>query len=267
MSVRRTSLVVPRMDCPAEEALVRSALEGVEGVERLAFDLPRRSLVVWHAGEPAEVLARLEPLGLGARLEASAEAGSEGSSAPSTPDAPEARTLWIVLAINAAMFLVEIVAGWLAESTGLLADALDMLADALVYAVALYAVGRGALARRRAARLCGGLQVGLAVLALAEVARRAASGSDPEPPLMVATSVLALAANATSLWLVARHRHAGVHMMATYICTANDVLANAGVILAAGLVAWTGSAAPDLVIGATIALVVLRGGVRILRLP
>jgi Co/Zn/Cd efflux system component len=55
-------------------------------------------------------------------------------------------------------------------------------------------------------------------------------------------------------------------MMATYICTANDVLANAGVILAAGLVAWTGSAAPDLVIGATIALVVLRGGVRILRL-
>ena len=266
MSVRRTDFLVPSMDCPAEESLVRAALEGVEGVRRLEFDLPARSLVVWHAGESAAILARLAPLGLGARLGESVEAASEVPPAPGAGEAPETRTLWAVLAINAAMFLVEIVAGWLAESTGLLADALDMLADALVYGVALFAVGRGPLARRRAARLCGGLQVGLAVLALAEVLRRAVSGSEPEPPLMVATSVLALAANATSLWLVARHRHAGVHMMATYICTANDVLANAGVVLAAALVAGTGSAVPDLVIGATIALVVLRGGVRILRL-
>lgn len=260
--LRRTSFVLPRMDCPAEETLVRGVLEGAEGVRRLEFDLPARSLVVWHAGEADAVADLLDPLGLGARIEGSVEAGSEGPAAA----APESRTLWTVLAINAAMFFVEAVAGWLAESTGLLADALDMLADALVYGVALYAVGRGPLARRRAARLCGGLQVGLALLALGEVLRRGVSGSEPEPPLMVATSALALAANATSLWLVARHRHVGVHMMATYICTANDVLANAGVVLAAALVAWTGSAVPDLVIGATIALVVLRGGVRILRL-
>jgi len=254
------------MDCPAEESLVRAALEGTEGVRRLDFDLPGRSLVVWHAGEPEAVLARLGPLGLGARLVESVEV-DESALAVSSPEGDtEARTLWAVLAINAAMFVVEAAAGWIAESTGLLADGLDMLADALVYGVALYAVGRGPLLKRRAARLCGGLQLALAVAALAEVLRRARFGSDPEPPLMVATSLLALAANVTSLWLVTRHRHGGVHMKATYICTTNDVLANLGVIAAAGLVALTGSPVPDLVIGTAIAALVLRGAVRILRL-
>ena len=39
-------------------------------------------------------------------------------------------TLRVVLAINAAMFMAEMIAGLLASSTGLLADSLDMLADA-----------------------------------------------------------------------------------------------------------------------------------------
>jgi Co/Zn/Cd efflux system component len=266
VSVRRTSLVVPRMDCPAEETLVRAALEGVEGVLRLAFDLPRRSLVVWHTGGDAAVLARLAPLGLGARIEESAEAGSEGSPAPSTADAPEARTLWIVLAINAAMFLVETVAGWLAESTGLLADALDMLADALVYGLALHAVGRSAARKRRAVRAAGLLQLLLALGAFGEVSRRAAVGSAPEPPAMIGVSLLALVANVACLVLVHRQRHRGAHMEASAIFSANDVLANVGVMAAGALVAATGSALPDLAIGLGIAALVLRGAVRILRL-
>jgi cation diffusion facilitator family transporter len=240
----------------------------VEGVRGLEVDLPGRSLTVWHAGEAGAVLHRLDALRLGTRLERSEEA--EEATAPralaAAADAAEARTLWTVLAINASMFLLEAIAGWIAESTGLLADGLDMLADALVYGVALYAVGRGPAPKRRAARLCGYLQVALALTALAEVLRRAFFGSDPAPPLMVAVSILALAANVTSLWLVARHREGGVHMRATYICTANDVLANVGVIVAGGLVAWTGSPIPDLLIGTTIAAVVFRGALRILKL-
>jgi Co/Zn/Cd efflux system component len=263
--LRRSVFLVPKMDCPAEESLVRTALDGAEDIRRLEFDLPARSLTVWHSGEARGVLDRLEGLRLGASLARSEEADEEAAAAPAG-DGAEARTLWTVLAINAAMFVVEGVAGWIAESTGLLADGLDMLADALVYGVALYAVGRGPALKRRAARLCGWLQVTLALTALAEVVRRALFGSEPAPPLMVGVSVVALAANVASLWLVARHRHGGVHMKATYICTTNDVLANLGVIAAAGLVAWTGSAVPDLVIGTTIALVVLRGAVRILRL-
>jgi Co/Zn/Cd efflux system component len=256
------------MDCPAEERLVRTALDGAEGLRRLEFDLPGRSLTVWHAGDTGAVLHLLDGLQLGARLVRSEEVGEEALPRGAGPaaDAAEARTLWTVLAINAGMFVVEGIAGWIGESTGLLADGLDMLADALVYGVALYAVGREAALKRRAARLCGWLQVLLAVVALAEVLRRAILGSEPAPPLMAGVSVLALAANVTSLWLVARHREGGVHMKATYICTTNDVLANLGVILAGGLVAWTGSAVPDLVIGTTIAAVVLRGAVRILKL-
>jgi Co/Zn/Cd efflux system component len=263
--LRRSLFLLPKMDCPAEESLVRTALDGVEGVRRLDFDLPGRSLTVWHSGEPDAVHERLERLRLGARL-ARSEEGDEAAVSGPPSEGAEARTLWTVLAINAAMFVVEGIAGWIGESAGLLADGLDMLADAFVYGVALYAVGREPELKRRAARLCGGLQLLLALAALAEVVRRARFGSEPAPPLMMAVSVLALAANVTSLWLVARHREGGVHMKATYICTTNDVLANLGVIVAGALVAWTGSAVPDLAIGTAIAAVVLRGAVRILRL-
>jgi Co/Zn/Cd efflux system component len=264
--LRRTSFHVPAMDCPAEETLVRSALDGAPDVRHVELDLPGRSLVVWHAGEPAALLAILARLDLGARPVESAVTDEAALPAPAFHGKGETRTLWTVLVINAAMFVVEGGAGYLGESTGLLADGLDMLADALVYGAALLAVGRGAALKRRAARLCGGLQLVLAAAALAEVARRARFGSDPEPPLMVLVSLLALAANVTSLWLVARHREGGVHMKATYICTANDVLANLGVIAAGALVAWTGTPWPDLVIGTAIAALVLRGALRILRL-
>lgn len=266
MSVRRTSFLLPGMDCPSEESLVRTALADAPAVRGLAFDLPRRALVVWHAGEPAEVLARLEPLGLGAWETESRDAGEADLPSATSDAAAEARTLWTVLAINAAMFVVELVAGWRAQSTGLLADALDMLADALVYGLALHAVGRSAARKRRAARAAGLLQLLLALGAFGEVARRAVAGSAPEPPAMIGVSLLALAANVACLVLVHRQRHRGAHMEASAIFSANDVLANVGVMAAGALVAATGSALPDLAIGLGIAALVLRGAVRILRL-
>jgi Co/Zn/Cd efflux system component len=178
----------------------------------------------------------------------------------------EARTLRVLLGINAAMFAIEVVAGWLAQSTGLLADSLDMFADAAVYGLSLFAVGRPASLKLRAAHASGWLQLALALGAFAEVARRGIVGSQPEPPTMIGVSLVALAANVTCLVLVHRHRHRGAHMQASYIFSANDVLANLGVIAAGVLVAWSGSPAPDLVIGAAIAALVLRGAVRILRL-
>lgn len=90
--------------------------------------------------------------------------------------------------------------------------------------------------------------------------------SEPEPALMMGIALLALVANVSCLALLARHREGGVHMKASWIFSTNDVLANIGVIIAGALVAWTGSNYPDLVIGALIAMLVLNGARRILRL-
>jgi Co/Zn/Cd efflux system component len=178
----------------------------------------------------------------------------------------ERGTLRILLALNAVMFCVEIVAGWAAESAGLIADSLDMFADAAVYGVSLYAVGKAEGMRMRAARLSGYLQVLLAVGALGEVLRRLVVGSEPQPPAMIGIALLALAVNVACMALIAKHREGGVHMRASWIFSTNDVLANLGVMAAAALVAWTGSRLPDLVIGAVIAAVVFSGGLRILAL-
>ncbi|MFI2812681.1 MULTISPECIES: cation transporter [Microbulbifer] len=176
----------------------------------------------------------------------------------------ERGTLIAVLAINAVMFVIELLTGVLAESTALIADSLDMLADATVYAISLYAVGRGSQLKRRAARLSGVLQVTLAGLVLLDVLRRFLLGSEPTSGLMAGMGIVALVANVACLLLVARQRHAGIHMRASLIFSANDVIANLGVIVSAGLVWLLDSRYPDLVVGLVIAMVVCRGGIQIL---
>ena len=115
--------------------MVRMELDGIEGVAELRFDLQSRTLTVLHTGGPGLLLARLEPLGLGATVSRSEDAALGDVLVPSA-DAEEARTLRVLLAVNAVMFAVELVAGWLAQSTGLIADSLDMLADAMTSMVA-----------------------------------------------------------------------------------------------------------------------------------
>ncbi len=141
----------------------------------------------------------------------------------------ERRVLIALMAINGVMFVAEFGLGWLSQSTGLIADSLDMLADASVYAISLYAVG------------------------------------DPQSEWMIGVALVALAANVVCLWLLRKHRDGEVHMRAAWIFSANDVIANMGVIIAGVLVMVSASRWPDLVIGLTVAGIVLRGGIRILR--
>jgi hypothetical protein len=262
----RSVFRIPGMDCPSEEQMIRMRL-GDAPVAALAFDLAGRRLTVDHDGDPQAILARLVPLGYGAELaESRPLAAGEAQAAAPTDDAAEARVLWILLALNAVMFVVELGAGIWARSAGLVADAMDMFADAAVYGVALYAVGRAAHYKLGAARLAGVLQLVLALGALAEVVRRIVGDAMPEPIGMMGISLLALAANVACLVLIARHREGGVHMKASYIFSANDVIANLGVIAAGVLVGWIGSPWPDWIIGVAIAAVVLAGALRILRL-
>jgi copper chaperone CopZ len=264
----KTRFSVPKMDCPSEENLIRMALsDAAAAVVTLDFDLKGRVLTVQHGESPQALLARLTPLKLGAQVLDSAQSDDAQAVAPDAQgDAAEARTLKLLLAINGAMFVFEMIVGLIAQSTGLIADSLDMFADAAVYGLALYAVGRAAVLKVKAAHIAGWLQVLLALGALAEVVRRAVSGSEPESSLMMGIGLVALVANVICLVLIAKKRDRGAHMTASYIFSANDVIANAGVIVAGALVAWTGSSYPDLLIGTVIALVVLNGARRILNL-
>lgn len=174
-------------------------------------------------------------------------------------------TLIALLLINAAMFGAEIVCGIIADSTGLIADSLDMLADALVYGISLCAVGRSALGRARAAHWSGIFQIILAACVATDIVRRFIYGSEPDSVFMYVVGAVALAANITCLRLIYRHRRGQVHMRASWIFSKNDVLANLGVIIAGILVHFTGTRWPDIVIGLMITVIVLRGGIEILR--
>lgn len=174
-------------------------------------------------------------------------------------------TLRIVLVINAALFVVEVVVGLLANSMGLLADSLDMLADASVYAISLYAVGRAANTRIRAATISGLLQVALGTGVFFDAIRRFFSTGEPFGVAMMVMGTLALLGNAICLSLIARHKHKDVSFRASFIFSGNDVIANVGVIASGLLVLLLGSKIPDLIIGMAISTLVAWGGINILR--
>lgn len=180
-------------------------------------------------------------------------------------DKSQSKVLITLLAINAVMFVIELSIGWYAQSTGLIADAMDMLADAIVYAIGLYAVGRELKQKAHAALISGWFQAVLGLLILVDIARRIIVGSEPESILMISVGVLALIANVICLKLIEQHRHGEVHMRASWIFSKNDVIANTGVILGGGLVWFLDSRWPDLIIGCVIALIVMNGAKRIIK--
>ncbi len=180
-------------------------------------------------------------------------------------DESQRRVLLTLLAINGTMFVAEIIVGVLAQSSGVIADSLDMLADALVYGVGLYAIGRSALVKQRAAWWSEIFQLVLATSIVVDVVRRALIGSEPQSNLMMMIASVALVANAYCFWLLQKHREGEVHMHASWIFSRSDVIANAGVIAAGALVLWTDSRWPDLIVGSAIACVVIKGGFEILR--
>jgi len=252
------------MDCPSEEQMIRMRFSGNQAIEGLQFDIPNRQVTVLHSGAVEPIAQTLE----GLRLDSSLVTTEDAGLVELTEEAPNDRRLLItVLLINALFFVVEIIAGFAAESMGLVADSLDMLADALVYGLALYAVGRVATAQKRVARISGYFQLALAVGGLIEVVRRFIEGErEPNFGLMMGISLLALLGNSASLYLLNQARSQQAHMQASQIFTSNDVIANIGVIVAGGLVYLTGSGLPDLLVGLVVFALVARGAFRIFEL-
>lgn len=262
--MKKDTFKILQMDCPSEEQLIRMKLEPIAAIKKLDFDIPNRTLHIFHNGDTSIIEKSISDLNLQSNLMASEQTTEETDEAVHASDK---RLLWIVFSINAGFFIIEMIAGLIANSMGLVADSLDMLADAFVYGMSLMVVRSVIAKKKRVAKLSGFLQLLLAILGLTEVVRRFLGFENtPEYLTMILVSLFALIGNAASLYLLRKKKSTEAHMEASYIFTSNDVIANIGVIVAGIVVYFTKSVYPDLILGTIVFFLVARGAFRILKL-
>ncbi len=262
--MQKTSVKIKKMDCPSEIKMIEGLMENLDSTAKMEFDLESRTVCFYHRVDKERIIDSLKMISLPGELINSEEILE--SEIPDIAPSVEAKTLKYLLAINFTMFIVEIVVGIYAESTGLLADGLDMLADSFVYGLSLYAVGKSLTMKHKAAYFSGVMQISLGLLCLIEVGRKFFYGSDPLSNYMIIISLVALIANLLCLVLIHKHKDGEVHMKASWIFSANDVIVNTGVILSGVLVFFLKSNIPDLLIGGIVSLIVIRGGISIIKL-
>jgi Co/Zn/Cd efflux system component len=261
--MKKSTFKIIKMDCPAEEQMIRMKLDGITQIKELKFDIPERILEIVHDDDIISVEASIDELNFNSTRLATVEIDWAGT----TDTGIQRRALWIILVINFVLFVVEITTGFISNSMGLVADSIDMLADALVYGLSLYAVGGILTRKKKIAKISGYFQLSLAILGFIEVIRRFLGAGDlPVFQTMIIISLLALAGNTASLLILQRAKTDEVHMKASMIFTSNDLIANIGVILAGVVVYYSNSNIPDLIIGSLVFLLVARGALRILKL-
>jgi Co/Zn/Cd efflux system component len=186
---------------------------------------------------------------------------------PQTPSTGSAfrRALVVALALNALMFAVEFAAALAADSSALLADALDFLGDASNYALSLGALALAPVWRSRAA-LVKGLSMGVyGIFVLGVTAHHALRGTAPEPATMAAVALLALAVNIGVAMMLYRHRNGDANTRSVWLCSRNDAIGNVSVMLAAAGVFGTGSGWPDYLVAALLAALALSAAASVVR--
>lgn len=176
----------------------------------------------------------------------------------------QAGTLRIVLAINLAMFVVEVAGGLLASSTALLSDSLDNLGDALTYALSLYVVAGTARAKAKVALLKGALILAAALAVVGQIVYRSFVPATPIFEAMAGIALLALAGNATCLALLWKHRDEDINMASVWECSRNDIASNLSVFAAAIAVWAFGAGWPDLLVAVCLAVLLLRSAARVI---
>ncbi len=264
-----TKYHLSKMDCSSEEAMVRMKLEDEKSIECIEFNLAERDVTIVHSDSAEMIGQKLGELDLGMSLVDSSVISDDDLKKLkcSNSDAVDRKRLWYVLIINFSFFVVEIVTGFISNSMGLIADSFDMLADALVYILSLWATGAVVSRKKIVAKFSGYIQALLALTGLFEIIRRFVSFDEvPDYRVMIIVSMFALIANSISLVIIQKSKNSGAHMKASMIFTANDVIINSGVILAGFFVMLTNSKYADLIIGAVVFLIVMRGAVRIIKL-
>ncbi len=260
----KTTYYIAKMDCTSEESLIRIRLENIPEIVALNFNLDKRLLEVIQSEENREIEKLIRSLNLGCEIK-SIKKVDDGTTY--STHSFQRKQLWWVLGINFTFFVFEMITGLISKSMGLVADSLDMFADAVVYGLSLWAVGTTLIKKRQVAKVSGYLQIILAATGFVEIIRRVLFLNEtPDYKIMILVSVLALLANAASMVILNKTDSKDANIVASKIFTSNDIIVNAGVILAGLAVMLTSSLIPDLIVGAIVFVIVIRGAVRILKL-
>lgn len=272
--MKKSIFEISKMDCPCEESLIRTKLQGMDFIKNLEFDLANRKLTLIHSDGTEIIEKSIIELNLGGKRVSTQdidEAEIAQNTKPTSKDQEnnqQKKLLLAVLGINFAFFVIEMTTGLISNSMGLIADSLDMLADSLVYAISLIAVGASLIRKKRIAISAGYLQIGLALIGFVEVLRRF-FGAElmPDFKVMLIVSIFALIANGICIYILQKSNgKEEAHIKASMIFTSNDVIINLGVIVAGILVNTLNSNKPDLIVGTIVFILVMQGAFRILKL-
>lgn len=179
-------------------------------------------------------------------------------------DSAYKRVLWTVIAINAAMFFVEMSAGKLAGSQALQADALDFLGDALTYGLSLAVIGMSIRVRSTAALLKGFSLLAMGLWVFGSTVYQVLILGVPSAGIMGTIGLLALAANLASVFLLMRYKDGDANVRSVWLCSRNDAIGNVAVMIASAAVWLTASAWPDLIVALLMAGLFLRSAQLIL---
>mgnify|MGYP002712233172 CR=1 FL=1 len=262
---------VTGMDCASCAAKIEKAARGV-GVEDVKVSTATQIMTLrTQPGRLAEVERAVTGIGYQLdRLDAPRAASGAGDDDELPKDLSHItpaykRALWIVVGLNLGYGLVEIVGGFLAGSQALKADALDFLGDGLITFLGLLAIGWSLLWRARSA-LIQGLFLGLLGLGVvASTIYRMIVQLPPEAELMGLFGIVALVVNVLAAAVLIPHRTGDANVRAVWLFSRNDAIGNAAVVVAAGLVTWTGTVWPDLVVALVIAGLFLHSSWSIIR--
>ena len=264
---------VTGMDCPSCAVKIEKAARGVGGVTEVKVSIASQIMTL-RADDPGASLPEVEQAvtGLGYRLDR-----LDGPSTDSIGDIDDLpkdlshitpayrRALWVVILLNVGYGLIEMVGGFISGSQALKADALDFLGDGLITFLGVLAIGWSLLWRARSALIQGLFLGALGVGVLVNTAYRMLVLQQPEAELMGLFGTIALIVNVTAALVLIPHRTGDANVRAVWLFSRNDAIGNAAVILAAGLVWWSGTPWPDLAVAAVIAGLFLHSSWLIIR--
>lgn len=183
----------------------------------------------------------------------------------SDAQAAQRSTLWTVLTLNLLLAAGLAVAGVSADSSALTANALDNASDAIVYGISLFAIGRASGWKRLAARWSAALLLVFGLGVAFDALRRFFTGSEPIGITMITTAAIAAAVNLVCLFLLRRLKSDDVNLEAAETFSLNDFASNGGVLVAGALVLWLDQRWPDLLVGAAVAAIAIKGSADIWR--